>query len=252
MRIPNNIYQTWSSKKLPEKMAENRSLLIKRTPGFKHYLYDDDDCRNFLAQHFKPAVLTAYDRLIPGAYKADLWRYCVLYINGGIYMDVKLNFAPGFDAQCLLNREHYPLDVFERSQPSFFAKSIGKGAELQPKGIYQAFLVCNKHSPILRKTILRCVRNIQTGYYGKDSLEPTGPLLLYDIIVQVNPHLIGKQVLRSKKSENASEFNLLDHYVMYGTKIVCYAYKGYRLEQYSVPNRQERYSVAWFYHRAYK
>ena len=30
-------------------------------------------------------TLWCFDRLIPGAFKADLWRYCVMYITGGIF-----------------------------------------------------------------------------------------------------------------------------------------------------------------------
>ena len=30
----------------------------------------------------------AYDALIPGAFKADLFRYCVLFIYGGVYADI--------------------------------------------------------------------------------------------------------------------------------------------------------------------
>lgn len=31
--------------------------------------------------------LRAYDKLIPGAYKADVWRYGVVWSSGGCYMD---------------------------------------------------------------------------------------------------------------------------------------------------------------------
>jgi len=33
-------------------------------------------------------VKEAYDALIPGAFKADLFRYCVLFIYGGVYADI--------------------------------------------------------------------------------------------------------------------------------------------------------------------
>jgi len=55
-----------------------------------HYLFHDAECRDFIAQEYPPDVLMAYDRLIPTAFKADLWRYCVLYKYGGVYLDAKL------------------------------------------------------------------------------------------------------------------------------------------------------------------
>ena len=51
-------------------------LKIKNlNPKFNYFLFDDNDCREFIRLNFRPDVLNAYDRLIPGAYKADLWRY---------------------------------------------------------------------------------------------------------------------------------------------------------------------------------
>ena len=87
--IPLSIYQTWFTKNLPSKMKERVNILKLQNPEFNHYLYDDDDCYEFIKNNFSKDVLNAYDSLIPGAYKADLWRLCILYINGGIYLDMK-------------------------------------------------------------------------------------------------------------------------------------------------------------------
>ncbi len=54
-----------------------------------HYLFNDRDCREFIMREYPPDVLNAYDSLLPTAFKADLWRYCVLYKYGGVYLDVK-------------------------------------------------------------------------------------------------------------------------------------------------------------------
>jgi mannosyltransferase OCH1-like enzyme len=96
--IPLNIYQTWHTKNLPTKMQENVNCLKRQNPEFKYYLYDDYDCREFIKKNFDKDVLNAFDTLIPGAYKADLWRYCILYKNGGIYLDInfKCEDSPPF------------------------------------------------------------------------------------------------------------------------------------------------------------
>ena len=58
---------------------ESCSRNVKKTnPIFEHHLFDDNDCREFIKNNFPEVVLQAYDGLIPGAYKADLWRYCIL------------------------------------------------------------------------------------------------------------------------------------------------------------------------------
>ena len=89
INIPLNIFQTYHTLDLPPRMRKSVNKLIKNNPEFTHYLYDDDDCRKFIKNNFPSNVVNAFDKLIPGAYKADLWRYCVLYIHGGIYLDIK-------------------------------------------------------------------------------------------------------------------------------------------------------------------
>ena len=86
--IPLNIYQTWNTKQLPPRMQQRVDLLKLQNPRFNHYLYDDTDCYEFIKNNFEEKVLNAYEQLIPGAYKADLWRLCILYIYGGFYLDI--------------------------------------------------------------------------------------------------------------------------------------------------------------------
>ena len=50
----------------------------------------DKHCRVFIKKHFPNSILQAYDSLIPKAFKADLFRYCFLYIRGGCYFDNKM------------------------------------------------------------------------------------------------------------------------------------------------------------------
>ena len=54
----------------------------------EYFLYDDDECSQYIKTNFSSDVLTSYNTLIPGAYRADLWRYCILYKYGGIYLDI--------------------------------------------------------------------------------------------------------------------------------------------------------------------
>jgi hypothetical protein len=51
--MPLKIYQTWYTKNLPPKMSENVENLKKQNPRFEHYLFDDNDCREFIKNNFK-------------------------------------------------------------------------------------------------------------------------------------------------------------------------------------------------------
>ena len=87
--IPLNIYQTWHTKDLPPLMKQNYDQLVLQNPEFNCHVYDENECRLFIQTNFDLDILKSYNSLIPCSYKSDLWRFCVLYINGGIYMDIK-------------------------------------------------------------------------------------------------------------------------------------------------------------------
>ena len=164
--IPLHIFQTWKTKMMTANMVDNVVKLKKMNPQFKHFLFDDKDCRGFIRRYFKPDVLHAYDHLIPGAYKADLWRYCVLYIHGGIYLDIKYKCVNGFRLIALTEKEHFPCDVpFDEIYTGF-------------KGCWNGLLVSLPRNEILFQAIRNIVDNVKHCFLGKSPLEPTGPILL--------------------------------------------------------------------------
>ena len=80
--IPLHLYTCWHTKDLPPLMKENYDFLVESNPKIAFHLYDEDTCREFIKNNFEEDVLNAYNSLIPCSYKSDLWRFCVLYING--------------------------------------------------------------------------------------------------------------------------------------------------------------------------
>ena len=225
--IPLNIFQTWVTKDLPPKMRENVERLKRQNPNFTHYLFDDNDCREFIRTNFDQDVLEAYDTLIPGAYKADLWRLCVLYIRGGIYMDIKLNCVNGFKLIELTERNHYVKD------------------RIPPLSIYNALMACQQGSPFLKKAINRTVLNVKRRYYGNSPLDPTGPVLLGKIASENN--------LQNKIDlfhyEDGGYLVYKNHFVISNT-----LYPEYNQDQNETYSRMhtKRYDVLWNERTIYK
>jgi mannosyltransferase OCH1-like enzyme len=87
--IPKKIFQTYKTNQVSSGMYDAVNTWIDKNPDWEYHFFDKDDRRNFIKENFPKKVLDAYDTLLPGAYKADLWRYCVLYIHGGVYVDIK-------------------------------------------------------------------------------------------------------------------------------------------------------------------
>ena len=88
--IPKILYKTgkWEEKDLPKEYKNIFTQIIKDNPEYKIKYYDNELCRKFIKDNFPQDVLIAFDTLKPGAYKADLFRYCILYKNGGVYGDL--------------------------------------------------------------------------------------------------------------------------------------------------------------------
>ena len=85
--IPKVIIQTYHDKsKIPIKVFNN---IKKYAPEYKHIIFDDAECIDFFKKNYNASVLQRFLSLKSGAHKADLFRYCYLYINGGIYLDIK-------------------------------------------------------------------------------------------------------------------------------------------------------------------
>jgi len=212
--IPLNLYLTWGTKKLPLKMQVNVDRMKKVNPEFNFYLYDDNDCREFIKNNFPDDILTAYNTLKPGAYKADLWRLCVLYINGGIYIDIKLNCINNFKFIALTEKEHFVLD-----RPGWWKKG-----EI---GFYNALIVAKPKNSFLLRCINKISENVKNKHYGFNCLYPSGPGLFGEQYIKM---------LRENKSTMEAELDKLDlcmdnEKIIFNNVAILDHYKEYRDEQ---------------------
>ena len=164
--IPLDVYQTWHTKQ--DGMMPSMLACIKRlksqNAAFIHHLYDDEACERYIKTNYPSRILRAYRSLKPGAYRADLWRYCILYAKGGIYLDIKYSSMPPFSLKELVHAEHYVRD-----------RSIGREGR---HGVYQALMVHKARNPVLHEAIQQIVRNCEAYSYEGNELDITGPQLL--------------------------------------------------------------------------
>jgi len=225
--IPLDIYQTWKTKDLPPKMKECVETLRRKNPEFTHHLYDDEDCYEFIKRNFEPEVAEAYDSLIPGAYKADLWRYCILYKRGGVYLDIKYKNVGDFKLIDLMNQEHFVYDSTAYDN----GKTVG--------GIYNAFIIAYAGNQKLKNCIDNIVKNVKNKYYGKSDLAPTGPILL------------GREFSESELSKLKITFSNQTSDIRLNGKPILEMYKDYYTKDNSI-NNTTRYGTLWIQRKIYK
>ena len=156
-KIPKKIFQTWKTKSLNDGLSFLSKSFQKKNPEYEYFLYDDGDCRQLIKENFEPIVLEVYDRIIPGAFKADLWRCCALYVKGGIFCDM--------DMICMTN-----FDSIINGGIDFFAPidSNSKGAH----DLYNAFMGSIPGHPILKRCIDTIVDNVINETWRKKKQLP--------------------------------------------------------------------------------
>lgn len=91
--IPKIVYQTWFEKNLPPKFQIILNTNRQLNPEYKFIIYDNLELNQFFNDLIDyPLIKKAYFRLNPkyGSARADLFRYMIIYLNGGIYLDIKI------------------------------------------------------------------------------------------------------------------------------------------------------------------
>jgi hypothetical protein len=105
---------------------------------------------------------SAYNKLIPGAYKADLFRYCILYKYGGCYSDIGHVMLKSFDTIIGNNKL-----VIVKDKPY-----------LNYTGIHNALMCVTPSNGFIKQLIDVSVENIKNKYYGENPLSITGPFMM--------------------------------------------------------------------------
>lgn len=156
--------------------------------GWKHTFYDDQSAAKFLEEHFPPAVLEAYNAIQPGAFKADLFRYCCLLIQGGVYADMDVLLETNLEEAIAPNVGFMtPMD-----EPGI---KVGQQACL-----WNGFMAVAPGHPFVAKTIELVVNNIRNRFTSVDyddmlCYDDTAPILsashLWDILFTTGPCILG-------------------------------------------------------------
>lgn len=125
--IPKIVWQTWKDTNIEPCVQDNINKMKELNPEYDFKLVSDIECDKFIKENFNTKIYEAYLSINPkyGAAKADFWRYCVIYINGGIYLDLdsfideKLcNIIKDTD-EALITLETWDFPVDKEWHPSF-------------------------------------------------------------------------------------------------------------------------------------
>lgn len=233
--VPLKIYLTWETKQLPINMYNNIMLLQKMNPEFDIYLYDNQDRINFIKDNFNQNVLDAYNSLRPGAYKADLWRYCIIYKYGGVYIDIKYHtYIPLIE---LIKDNEF---IFANVNSGFCKEDSYNGLEIQ-----STFFISSPNNKIFINSINEIVLNCKNKDYRKSSLDITGPCVLTRHINNIHGKNFDKNIkirYMWRKNDNVVSMYLRDTNTLFAS-----SYIEYRKDQesYFKLNKMDDYRDAY-------
>lgn len=184
--IPRLVHQTWYEPLEKEKYP-NMSRLQQswKQSGWEHTFYDDASAARFLFEHFPPQVLEAYHAIQPGAFKADLFRYCCLLIKGGVYADMDVLLETNLE-------EAIDPDV------GFMTPMDEPGIKVgQQACLWNGLMAVAPGHPFVAKTLELVVNNIRNRFTSVDydDMLCPDPVLsashLWDILFTTGPCILG-------------------------------------------------------------
>ena len=155
--IPRIIHQTFKSGDLPPRMKEAADSWKRLNSGYDYQFHDDAAQEALIRDDFGEAAFRAYSRIEGGAFRADFWRYCVLWKTGGVYADID-------------TMARMPLDELIGAEDRFIAPNAGE----VDWALFNAFICVEPGHPFLRQAIDRSIRVILEGG-SFDGYMATGP-----------------------------------------------------------------------------
>lgn len=153
-----NIYQIYHNTNLIPKYVKD--TIKNLNPDYKYYLINFETGKqlinNYIDDAFdnklKNSILQRLDTMPRYCHKSDLLRYCLLYMFGGVYLDVDLEPLISFDEMNVDNVD--------------FMTSFGRGGNpyiINNEKVYpitsNGFIISSKGNPILLDLINNIINN---------------------------------------------------------------------------------------------
>jgi hypothetical protein len=234
--IPKVLYQTHESEYLPWSLYSPSLQTIYMNPNYVYNFYNAAERRQALVELFgeNSRQTAAYDKLRDGAFKADIFRICILYAKGGVYMDCKSSTI-------------VPLDVFIPHDSDFamFIETAGIPSN--------SFIASSALNCVIKKIMDEGITRVLSENYGSNCLDVAGPSMFKTVLCQI----LGEKTLSpSKRYEyNNLKIDLLGHSTLFDS----YMHDGMRPlikrqpDNYMLNFKQflDRYEWSWLFGRTF-
>ena len=175
--IPRIVHQTWKTTNIPRQFQQNVAVCQQINSTYTFKLWTDTVMNEFVLQYF-PAVYPLWKSYPYAIQRVDTFRYMVLYVFGGVYIDLDLECKFSFDK--LLGHD--------------LVLPIGLG---KLYGVFEyftnEFMMVTKNHPFM----LRCIQRLEhvykntwkTGIKHFDVFRSTGPAFITNMVKLYKPNV---------------------------------------------------------------
>lgn len=133
------------------------------------YFYQDSDCFQFMK---KKGYSETYAKLVSGSYRADLWRYAIIFEYGGFYFDAKMIMRHCID------------DLLQIQDEIIVCNDITNQSIYH--GFYNAIIASIPSQPCFLQLIADIQESIRNSMIPSHTLELTGPQRFYSIMKDIS------------------------------------------------------------------
>lgn len=184
------IYMTFRDHNFPKDKVFNRWLELN--PKWNIEFSDDNDCLSYIDKHFGKEYVDLFNHIGNGPNKADVWRLCKLYVEGGVYTDI--------DIIPLI-----PIEQIVEDVDFCTCKSI------VPNSMFQAFIyVSEKNNLIIKECLESLLKNKYTYKWDLYGIEPT--IDMYNVMVKMGIDVkVGTSISNNYKIRILGEYIPIDN-----------------------------------------
>lgn len=195
-KIPRVVYQTNSDIVTSGLMYRGMETWRKMNPGYSYHIFNEYKSREYMRNNMDKKIIDAYDAIKSGKCKSELFVYCLLYIEGGIYVDNNM--------ECIESISKYIKDIDYMGLIDYNSNG---------KYLCNKIIAAKAGNEFIKTAIDLVVENVEKGNYGDEMDEDVSARLLSMAVKKCTNKEMGYLFKEGVNEENSYRYRLLSYAV---------------------------------------
>ena len=144
-------------------------------PGYRLNYHNDASAKEYIRKYCGEEIAKVFECLMPSAYRADLFRFCAMYAEGGLYLDADLISIQTFET------------LYSPCAPFSLGHDFSFSYEKATEGKQMKIIASQPQHQLSLCMIQNIAKHVKERQIGKGSLSVSGPLLLAECYSTLDP-----------------------------------------------------------------